>query len=347
MMNVAKGKGIAEMVFIFFILFPAAGLARQDRPRQVTTPPVAALATPGPASVVVSPDKAYQIGPSDVIEIQVEDAPELSSSWRISPDGTFSMGFLGVIRAAGKTPEELQKLIADGLRGDYLKDPRVKVIVKQINSRTFFIQGSVRNPGAYQIEGTPSLLELITIAGGVADNHGSTAFVIRRVKPAEGAPAEKVNSLAEAEGEEQPQYELVKRNIVGLLRGNFQENMFVKPGDIVNIPPTDVFFVAGEVNAPGSFALKEGTTLRQAVALAQGTNFKAAKDRGVIFRDGADGKRQEIKVDVGKVMDGKQDDIAIQANDVIIVPNSRMKSVAGALLNAFGLNAARVPIRGY
>ena len=43
--------------------------------------------------------------------------------------------------------------------------------------------------------------------------------------------------------------------------------MFLEPGDTVNIPPTDVFFVAGEVNQPGSFPLKDGTTLRQAISL--------------------------------------------------------------------------------
>jgi protein involved in polysaccharide export with SLBB domain len=140
-------------------------------------------------------------------------------------------------------------------------------------------------------------------------------------------------------------YELVKVNINGLLRGNFDQNVMIVPGDIVHIPPTDVFFVAGEVNAPGWFALKEGTTLRQAISLAQGANFNAAADRGIIFReDPATGKRDEIKVDIPAVMNGKKPDIPIAANDIVIVPNSRLKSIGGTLLRAFGVNSARMPL---
>ncbi|HLF85018.1 MAG TPA: SLBB domain-containing protein, partial [Blastocatellia bacterium] len=128
-------------------------------------------------------------------------------------------------------------------------------------------------------------------------------------------------------------------------RGHFDQDMFLEPGDIVNVPPTDVFFVAGEVNQPGSFPLKEGTTLRQAISLAQGTNYKAALDRGVVFREGAAGKREEVHVDIGAIMAGKKEDVPIMANDIIIVPNSRTKTIGGALLRAFGLSTvARIPI---
>jgi len=120
----------------------------------------------------------------------------------------------------------------------------------------------------------------------------------------------------------------------------------LEPGDIINIPRVDVFFVAGEVKQPGSFPLKEGTTLRQAISLAQGMTFNAKPSQGAIFReDLLLGSRQEIKVDIGEVMRGKKEDILVQANDVIIVPNSRTKSVGGVLLMAFGVNSARIPIR--
>jgi polysaccharide export outer membrane protein len=102
--------------------------------------------------------------------------------------------------------------------------------------------------------------------------------------------------------------------------------------------------VAGEVRSPGSYTLKEGTTLRQAISLAQGTTFKAAAGRGIIFREEpGTGKRTDIKVDIDAVMSGKKADVPIMANDIVIVPNSRMKSVGGALLSAFGMHAV---IRG-
>jgi polysaccharide export outer membrane protein len=292
--------------------------------------------------------------------------PEVSKSIRVTAGGTFLMPILGRMKALGKTPEGLAQEIADGLRGDYLKDPKVSVLIREYNSRSFFIQGAVRNPGVFQIEGRPSLLTLITLAGGLAENHSALSFIIRRVKnesegtvgyknelksnpgsaqsgiqgPAAGGAPETARS-----DEEEPAYELVKVNINNLLRGNFGNNALLQPGDIVNIPPSDVFYVAGEVKAPGSFSLKEGTTLRQAISLAQGTNYNAAMEKAIIFRDDPSGKRQEIPVDIAAVMKGKKDDIPIFANDIVIVPNSRMKSFGGALIKAFGLTTVtRMPI---
>src|SRR6185295_15536121 len=117
------------------------------------------------------------------------------------------------------------------------------------------------------------------------------------------------NGEQELGPEETPKYELKSSNIIGLLKGRFDQDVLLEPGDIINIPASDVFFVAGEVNAPGSFALKEGTTLRQAISLAQGTNFKAALGKGVIFRENASGKQEEVHVDIGAVMSGKKQDI--------------------------------------
>jgi protein involved in polysaccharide export with SLBB domain len=139
---------------------------------------------------------------------------------------------------------------------------------------------------------------------------------------------------------------LIKVNINGLFKGNFDRNMHLDPRSIVHIPQADVFFVGGEVHAPGSFMFKEGATLRQAITLAQGMKSTAASDRAIIFReDPVTRKRQEIRVDVGKIMNGKQEDVAITANDVVIVPNSRGKSVSAAILSVLSLNNALIPGR--
>jgi polysaccharide export outer membrane protein len=330
----------------------------------------AALGTASTApmtSVVVTPEESYAIGPSDVIEIEVLRAPELSTTYRVDSDGTIMVPYIGSIEAAGKTARQLARAIATGLRGDYLVNPQVAVSVLQVNSRTFFIQGAVQRPGAYQIAGQPTLLELITVAGGLSTAFGSTAFIIRRIKPKtsesgtvrsnpvalEDRPriaahdTEQIEPGASAESgsQEEPKFELVKVNINGLLRGNFQENVLIEPGDMIHIPPTDVFFVSGEVRAPGQFPLKEGTTLRQAISLAQGTTFEAATARSVIFRENLNtGKREELHVDVKQVMSGKSEDVALRANDIVIVPNSRFKSIGSTLIKAFGVSAAHAPV---
>jgi polysaccharide biosynthesis/export protein len=338
-------------LLIAVVAVPSWGQNRQNPTSQAPPAPVPGPTATGPAgNILVDPNEDYRLAAGDTIDVFVEDATELSQTYRIMAAGTIDMPFLGAIKVQGKTTQELTRYIADTLREqDYLKKPAVRVTVKQYSGQIFFIQGAVRSPGLYQLEGRPSLLKLISLAGGLQENYGPHALILRPVKKAVGQSASiSVGSgTAQEDTQDNDEYELVKVALTPIIQdGNFDKNVRLEPGDIVNIPPTKVFYVAGEVVAPGSFQLKEGTTLRQAISLAQGTTFKAALNRGVIFRDEpGTGKRQEIPVDVAAVMNGKKDDITIFPNDVIIVPNSRMKSVSSTLLNAFGVNAARLPIR--
>src|SRR5262245_28342338 len=156
--------------------------ARREPSRPPAQPPAQQLDTPGVTSALADVREDYLINPGDVIEIQVDRAPELSGARRVSASGTIRMEYLGRIKAQGVTADELASFIANSLSDRYLKNPRVTVTAKQLNSHTFFIQGAVNRPGAYQIEGRPSLLTLITVAGGLTENHGSTAFIIREPK---------------------------------------------------------------------------------------------------------------------------------------------------------------------
>jgi polysaccharide biosynthesis/export protein len=299
-------------------------------------------------NVVVSPEEDYRIGSNDLIEVFVLKAPELSRAYKVNADGTIEMPFLGKVNAQNKTSQELAKIIANGLRGEYLIDPQVAVMVKQVN-RPFFVQGAVRQPGVYQIEGRPSLLELITIAGGLNENYGTSAFIIHKVRseeadsPPTGSPkndSANLQSDSKLSAQGPARYQLKKANINALLQGQFEQNVTIEPGDILHIPSSDVFFVAGEVNGPGSFPLKEGTTVRQAISLARGTSPKAALGRSIIFREDQTGKKQEIPVDVGAMMRGESPDLAIMANDVLVVPNSKAKSVVIPFMHAFTYSAA-------
>lgn len=340
-------------VMLAVALGSAAGQTRQQ-PQPKLPPSNANDINIQPGGILVSTDQDYRIGPRDVIEVRIEDANELSGTYQINADGTFLMPYLKRIKAQDKTPEELSNFIADGLRNRYLKDPQVMVAVKQFYSRTFFIQGEVKNPGVYQMEGRPSLFILINIAGGLTEKCGSTAFIIREVnkkgspavadaKTDQAAPVAATQSNSTTKSEpDLPDYTLKTVNIAGLYKGRFDQNAYVEPGDIVNIPKADVFFVAGEVKSPGPFVLSEGTTLRQAMALSQGPTLNAKLGDGVIMRtDPNTGVRQEIHVDIGAVMKTKKDDVPLMANDIVIVGNSRAKTVGNAILKAFGMAAAQ------
>lgn len=358
---------------------------RREEPQQERQAPQSPPSEPRNSSVLTDTYKDYRISAGDVIQIQIEDAPELSHYYRVNTSGLIELPDpIGLIEAQKKTTSELARAIAKRLREEeYLNAPNVQVIINQYHSQTFFIQGSVHKPGIYQVEGHPSLLTMIGLAGGLTETHGSTVFILRPVKtqkaeennqssnlqPQAIASSQPTQPQAIASSQStQPQaiassqpaqsqpddnnsapsadYELLKVNLGALYKGQLGQNLSLSPGDIINIPRADVFFVAGEVRGPGSFPLKDGTTLRQAISLAQGMTFSAKSSQGAIFReDPVLGSRREIKVDISAVMNGKKEDILVQANDVIIVPNSRTKSVGAILLTAFGVNSARYPVR--
>ncbi len=339
--------GVLAVACVIFFTPPAAAQTRPQPKIQPPAPSGGGDMGAAPA-ILVATDQDYRIGPRDVIEIKVDDAPELSVTASVSADGTFLMPYLKRMKAKDKTTDELAKEIADGLRGRYLKDPNVMVFVKQFNSRAFFILGAVRRPNVYQVEGKPSLIKLLTVAGGLADNHGSLAIILHEVKknPVSASPAPGATAAPSqaTDAEDDTEYIVRTVNVNGMFKGLGLDNkeIFLEPGDIINVLPADVFFVTGEVFAPGQFPLSEGTTLRQAMALAQGTTFNAATGDGIIFRtDPATGRLDEIKVDIGAVMKNRKPDMRLLANDVVLVPNSKGKTIGNAILKAFGMGAAQ------
>ena len=362
-----------QILGVICLILPltAYGQTESQRPRTVAAPKSDSGGAPAPAqmervspSVIIYGDDDYKLAPRDVIEVIVEDAPELSVNYTISSSGIIPLRFLGAAPVAGKTTDEVSKIITDGLRGRYLQDPKVYVWVKQYNSRTFFIQGAVRFPGVYVVSGKPSLFRLMLIAGGLQENHGLVAYVFREVKPKpekletgssqnddnnkvkgiiNAAKGEAKGTAAVVEGE--PDYEMITANIGGMLRGRLDNNVIVQPGDVVYVPPADVFYIAGEVRAPGQFHLRQGITLRQAISLAGGTHFKARLGKGIIFRtDPVTGNFTELPVDIAAVMSGKSKDMPIFGNDVIWVPNSAVKSIGTTVLNTLvPMSVYRIP----
>jgi polysaccharide export outer membrane protein len=345
-------------------LLPLNLKAQEARPQQSQTSGAAAETkksgangNSAAANVWTVSQEDYYVGPSDVLEIKVEDAPELSQSYTVNVAGFIEMQIIGKLLAVNKTPEQIAAGVREGLiKADYLKRPRVSVNVTEYNSRTFFIHGSVRSAGAFKIRGKVTILDLIVLAGGMTETHGPNAYVTRRRRlagaadsgnpaspsaggqaPAQDSAAANASTAGDGDGQE---YEMITTNINGLEKGRFNQNIILQPGDVVNIPALNVFFIGGEVNAPGQFPLKEGTSLRQAITLAQGTTFKAAKKRAVIFRGNSeDGKQLEIPVDIDAVMSGKKPDVLLQADDLVVIPGSRMKAIGGTVLQAFGMQS--------
>ena len=328
-------------------------LAQGKQPRPEQPGSATSTTAQGLTGLVTEMREDYRVTAGDVVDVQVDRATELSGSYPVRADGTFKMPYLVQVAARDKTREELTNLITEGLKERYLKNPKVTVVIKRVPFRsTLYIQGSVHSPGVYQLEGRPSLLKLITNAGGLDKDHGSTAYIFREIDQSgsgrnatEAVPAlTSVRSSSGGVSEADPRYEMHMVNIGALLKGDLSLDSLIKPDDIINIPPTDMFFVTGEVVRPGSFPLREGTTFSHAMSLAEGKTFKAAGNALILRIDPQTGKQLQIPVDIAAVTKGKKQDILIRPDDIISVPNSRLKSGLHVLLTGLGASV-RVPYR--
>ncbi|MBJ6763889.1 polysaccharide biosynthesis/export family protein [Myxococcaceae bacterium JPH2] len=124
-------------------------------------------------------DQPFRIGREDVLDVAVWRDPELSRTVPVRPDGFISMPMVGEVVAAGKTPTELAEALKEGLK-PFVQEPRVTVIVREVNSSRVFVTGEVTHPGAYPLRGRVSLLQAIALAGGFTDFANSDGITVIR-----------------------------------------------------------------------------------------------------------------------------------------------------------------------
>jgi polysaccharide biosynthesis/export protein len=291
----------------------------------------------------------YRIGPEDVLNINIFEAQELNREVRVSAGGEISLPLLGSVRAAGLTPRELEFVLQELLHRTYMKDPHVSVFVREMQSHPVSVMGAVRRPGVFQMRGSKTLLEVLSLAEGLADDAGETAIILRGAalsaepepatdrSAATDQPSSGAQNTLEAKavapdlkGNRSISENAVQVNLKDLLESDdSRSNPLVHPGDIVKVTRAGVVYVIGEVRRPGGFALKsnEKISVLQALALSEGLTRTAAKAEARIIRtDQQSGERKETPIDLGKILAGKAPDPVLDPKDIIFVPNSAAKT---------------------
>jgi polysaccharide export outer membrane protein len=270
----------------------------------------------------------YRIGGEDLIEITVFEANEFNRTLRVSAGGEITFPLVGTVRAAGLTPRALESVLEELLRRTFLKDPHVGVFVREMQSHPVSVFGAVRKPGVYQIRGEKTVIELLALAEGLAEDAGDTVLV------------ERGPGLDSA-----PLGETVQVSLKALLTStDAGANVRVRPGDIVKVTRAGIVYVVGEVKKPGGFLLRtnENISVLQALALAEGLTRTSAKNQARIIRTNpATGERQELPIRLGEVLAGRAPDPLLLARDIVFIPNSAAKS---ALLR--GLEAGLSTVTG-
>jgi polysaccharide export outer membrane protein len=289
------------------------------------------LATPS----VDSEPGEYRIGAHDLLEINVFEAPDLNRSLRVSAGGEISMPLLGAVQSSGLTARELEGTLEVKLR-QYMKDPHVGVFVTTVESHPVSVVGAVKKPGVFQIRGTKTVLEMLSMSEGLAEDAGDQVVVMRGAGLHFGSDSNRAGANVDAAASsaavaDSNDNETIKINLKDLLEsGDQRYNVAVYPGDIVKVTRGGIVYVIGDVKKPGGFVLKsdQNMSVLKAIALAEGLNATAAKSRAKIIRTNEKtGQRLEFPIDLGKVLAGKTPDTPLKPADIVFVPNSSGKTM--------------------
>jgi len=291
----------------------------------------------------------YRIGPGDELSIHVSRVREFEQSLRVSNSGRIRVPYVGIMFAAGKTTLEFEREIARAIREhELVNEPMVRVQVEGYRAHPVFVVGEVVTPGQFMITGDMYLLDVISRSGGLHPSANSTIFVYRSAalrpdvtaRVSIGPPPE--SAVAPPDGEQlgeagEGAHQIIPIEIDELQNGTRPElNIVLEGGDVVYVPrrPVRNFYIIGDVKVPGAYNMpsRGGVTAAQAIIYAGGPLLTAKVKKGFLMRHDENGVRQAIPVNFSDIIQGKKPDIPIEAEDIIYIPNSAVKTVAIGLL---------------
>jgi polysaccharide export outer membrane protein len=253
----------------------------------------------------VSADADYRVGPGDVLEVEVYDDPDLSGLVTVQHGGEISFPLLGDLSVNGLTAREVRETLTRLLAKDYLVDPQVVVKVKEHRSQWITLVGEVQRPGKYFLQGSKTLLELLTEAGGFTAQASGEVVVSSPEAPAGENGSEPVRIFLSPDQPPAQQKTALSHQL--------------RSGDIITATSTQFFYVSGEVKNPGSYPITPGLTVLKAVSVAGGLTKFGSKGKVEILRKGKGSDAERIKVDLDDIEGGKKPDVPLSAEDIIKV----------------------------
>ena len=290
--------------------------------------PAVSTASPNaeaPASAFHVEYGALRIKPGDIIAIATYGVPELTTTTTTTLDGLESpsggggtsgikvgaqgeivLPYLGVVRLAGMTPVEASLYLETELKDKgILVDPQVTVSLVDSPTRVITVVGEVQKPQPVPAFGQLRLLDVISACGGFTPL-ASHDITVRR--PGDPSPITVILGSDPKSTDE--------------------TNIPLMAGDTVIVPKVGNVFVVGQVKTPSAIPLSSNmpVTVLRAIAMSGGVNFGAALSKVVIIRRLPDDRREEIQLDLKKVMHGKEKDVALASDDVLLVPSNGFKA---------------------
>jgi len=257
-------------------------------------------------------DSPYRLQADDVISISVDGLPELfQRGIVVRRDGTISFSPIGTLQAQGLTPDELADRIARELvRMQYLTRAQVVVNIEQYHRPRVSVLGFVNRPGVYEFKEGDRVLDALSYAGNP---------VVERARLDD-------TWLQRIDGTKIP------LNLRKLLEeGDLSLNIALQDGDTIFVPEEteNRYFVGGEVKRPGLYTWRPRLTVLDALGQGGWETERAALSRTYVIRKNAEGKEEQIQVDLIKLLrkGDMSQNVELKPGDVVYVSKTRTPDV--------------------
>jgi polysaccharide export outer membrane protein len=313
--------GVVPLVLVVAMVWPAAaGYAQFQGPAPTRAdspnPDNKGLVERAPTESV--PGGPIILHPGDGIGVSVYGVPDYKVTARIAGDGNVDLPLIGSTHVAGLNVEQAQQLVAKKLiDGQMIISPDVLISVTDSNIDIIGVMGEVNSPKAIPAFAPMSLFDALSAAGGLKADASHSISILR-------------------DGVNEPLLVVLNSNPANAVN----QNIPLYPGDRVIVPRTGVVYVVGAVLHSGAYPITPDTplTLTQAVVLAGNTGFQAAPTETSIIRT-TGAKRREIRVNLSRVIAGKDPDPILQNDDIVMVPTNLIKAAikGGGVGIAIGL----------
>ena len=265
----------------------------------------------------------YTLGPGDVIQIRGLGEKDFQErTFRIETNGEIELPIIGTIKATGLTVEQFQTELNNRLKVFYV-NPQATVTLVQFRSEPVFFIGSFNAPGIYPLQGRRTLVEMLTLVGGLAPNASRRIRVTRRK---EMGPIELPSAVEDPNGKgmtlEVP-LNVLTQDI------NPPEDILLMPYDVVSAERAELVYLSGSVTRPGGYELGEKETISalQVLSLAGGVTSDASPQNARILRPiSKSPRRAEIPLNLKQSMEGQGRDAYLLPGDVLYVPRSNKRA---------------------
>jgi polysaccharide export outer membrane protein len=254
----------------------------------------------------------YRVNPGDILEVTVYNEPDLTKTVQVSSEGYISYPLLGKVEVGGMTVFDISEKMRVLLAKDYLVNPQVSVSIRQFN--TISILGEVEKPGSYELKGNMTIIEALALAGGLTQYADPTnAKVVRNENGEKTTIAINIEDVTK--------------------KGDKSKDIVLDPSDVIVIPEAAKISILGQVMRPGSYGLKSDMTVVDAIALAGGLTQNADPTNVKVVRSEHGIKTTtEINVEDVTKRGDKSKDVALKAEDVVVIPEAAKISILGQVM---------------